>query len=547
MPMKIRIIASVIALVALAACKAPPPKVQAVGINGEVANTVRTHAQTEAAWRAAQVGGQVNYLDAYETGDESHLRIDLVNKSVFTMGADAGVTIDKFVYDPNQSATGVTFAVSKGLFRFVSGSRGATPETVSLRTPTASIGIRGTIAEGVVGPQAVEFLAQAPGLTTLTGDPATAAVIILREGAIDVTVGAKTASLTQPGQAVAVFGQQLSDPFFLTEPANQWFTARLPGGPPPAPPPASGPPPPPPVIVPPPPPGKGPRPVDNQGSGPARPVLSGPVSGPVPGPLSGPVPGPLSGPVPGPLSGPVPGPLSGPAPGPLSGPVKPVIDKPQPQKPAPTTYPDKPLPPQKPDKPVVPVTVPNKPLPGVATGKPPAGVVVAPSKPAPGGASLSSVGQPTVAPNPAPTGTVVRPGPSISVAPSTSNNNRPTGSGNTPPSSLTAVPATNSNGAPGTTAKTGAGAPATGVVARPTSSVPGTNTTTPATTANGQTPPKTGGAATTATGAPATNVTAPAATTAAPKTKTKIKLPPLKLNPKARDPNAPDPPLPVIR
>ena len=545
--MKTRIIATLVTALALIACKAPPPKVQAVGVNGEVANNVLTHAQAEAAWRAAQVGGQVNYLDSYETGAASHLRIDLVNKSVFTMGADAGVTIDKFVYDPNQSATGVTFAVSKGLFRFVSGSRGAAPETVSLRTPTASIGIRGTIAEGVVGPQALELLTQAPGMTDLTGDPATAAVIILREGAIDVTVAPKTVSLTQPGQAVAVFGQQLSDPFFLTDTANQWFAARLPGGP--TPPPAAGPPP---AIVPPPPVSSLPPPRPRPGgtSAPVTPILSGPA----PGPLSGPVPGPVSGPVPGPLSGPV----SGPVPGPLSGPVKPVADKPQPPQ-----KPDKPVPGYVPDKPAstgkpgVGSPYPDKPQPGPVTGKPLPPATVAPVKP-----GIAVTSPPATSPPVAgPAGAVVRPGPSISVAPPTTTPSTQTPTGTVVrPGPSTNLPTTNNNNRPPSTATTttttnGPGKTTTTTTTGPAKTLnPATAVLAPTTPVAGQTPAKP--AATTPSPAailgvaPATTA-APATVTPAAKAAPKIRIPALKIGPKAKDPNAPkdpaDPQPTVIR
>jgi hypothetical protein len=121
-------------------------------------------------------------------------------------------------------------SVVRGAFRFMSG-RPDRPGTTSIRTPIASIGVRGTIVEGAVGQAAAEIAAgeEAVG-PTVRSDPVTASLILLRgpgvrsqgrlgPGAIDVTAGGRTVAVTQPMRAVFVpaAGQRPIGPFLLSE------------------------------------------------------------------------------------------------------------------------------------------------------------------------------------------------------------------------------------------------------------------------------------------------------------------------------------------
>jgi hypothetical protein len=123
------------------------------------------------------------------------------------------VTIDRFVYDPaaNSRATGI--AVAKGAFRFMSGRASGRPSgPVTVRTPIATIGIRGTIFEGVVGEDAKKIAEAEPAVGKVkSGD--NASLIVLRgpgprtqgdtvAGAIDVTVGDRVVTLDGPDLAV---------------------------------------------------------------------------------------------------------------------------------------------------------------------------------------------------------------------------------------------------------------------------------------------------------------------------------------------------------
>lgn len=241
-------LAIILALCGLAACgrqdaaETPPPAPSApatttttapqpaVGTNVVVENQVTTRGFGETDWRAALVDGPVRYLDEITTGSDGRLEIALLDRSALSFGPNASLKIDHSVVELSPNAAGVAISVSKGAFRFISGSRDGSAESVSFQTPTAAIGIRGTIIEGVVGPEALTVLggeAEA-AYADLTGDPATATLIILREGVIAVTVDGRETRIERPGLAVVLRGRRASPPFELAAPADRRLQRILP-------------------------------------------------------------------------------------------------------------------------------------------------------------------------------------------------------------------------------------------------------------------------------------------------------------------------------
>lgn len=195
-------------LLSLAGAGIAAARPQVVGINAAVLNDVRVRSAGTPQPRPAVVRQRVALADQIQTGQRSQLQVLLLDKSVFTVGANAQLMIDRFVYDP---ASGKSFAasVAKGAFRFMSG-RPDRSGSSSVSTPVATIGIRGTIFDGVVGPDAIAIASGERGIDrSIRGDPATASLIILRgpgkrtqgralAGAITVTAAGQTVSLDQP-------------------------------------------------------------------------------------------------------------------------------------------------------------------------------------------------------------------------------------------------------------------------------------------------------------------------------------------------------------
>jgi FecR protein len=203
-----------------------------VGVNAAIRNTVMMKTASDAAMRKAVLRERVSLGDSIQTAAASVLQILLLDRTSFTVGANAKVKIDRFVYDPDRKASAVSASVAKGAFRFMSGKtlRGA-PGQSSISTPAASIGIRGTIFEGAVGSDAIRIARGESGLGGVAGaDPNTATLIVLRgpgratqgdekAGAIDVTAGGQTVAVEAPGLALFVPGPESKPigPFMISD------------------------------------------------------------------------------------------------------------------------------------------------------------------------------------------------------------------------------------------------------------------------------------------------------------------------------------------
>lgn len=224
-----------IALLTLAACdqksKAPTPPpaaaTETVGLNAEIDNDVRQKSVADPGFRGAVLQGPVRYADDILTAVDSRLLVRLKDDSALTVGPNARISIDKFVIDTDAGAPGAAVSVAKGAFRFASSGKGSKPDGVRFNTPLAAIGIRGTILEGVVGPDALNVIGPGPWLAILSLDPETATVIVLREGIIEIRFGDETIVLDQPGEAIALGGTRRSTVFQMPAPATGRLDALL--------------------------------------------------------------------------------------------------------------------------------------------------------------------------------------------------------------------------------------------------------------------------------------------------------------------------------
>ena len=205
---------------------------QTVGVNAAVVNDVRMTSQTNPQPHAAVLRERVALGNNISTGPRSVLQVLLLDRTNFTVGQNARITVDRFVYDPNRQASSVGLSIGRGAFRFMSArSLHANPGASSLRTPVASIGIRGTIVEGAVGAEAVRMARREGAIPAGTRiDPETATLILLRgpgpntqgqdtPGAIDVTANGVTVSVSGSGYAVFIAGpnQAPIGPFLLSD------------------------------------------------------------------------------------------------------------------------------------------------------------------------------------------------------------------------------------------------------------------------------------------------------------------------------------------
>jgi len=218
----------------------------AIGTNSAVRGNV--FVTTSGARKKAKVRDTISLQDQVLTKEDSALQILLLDRTTFTVGQNASLTIDKFVYDPTTTQGEVSAKVAKGAFRFMSGNIGkANPTNASVSTPSATIGIRGTFFEGIVGEDAVA-LAGLAGLNTAGADFSSASITVLRgpraggntldnAGIINISNSAGSITLVRPNYAVFVpsAGAAPIGPFKLTGDMLDYldfFLRSKPNGPP---------------------------------------------------------------------------------------------------------------------------------------------------------------------------------------------------------------------------------------------------------------------------------------------------------------------------
>lgn len=100
--------------------------------------------------RTLSSGSAVYSNELVRTGQESIAELGFVDSTKLSVGPTSEVRLDKFVYDPNKGAGAVALKATRGSLRFVTGVQDH--DSYSIKTPYATLGVRGTVLEIVVKP-----------------------------------------------------------------------------------------------------------------------------------------------------------------------------------------------------------------------------------------------------------------------------------------------------------------------------------------------------------------------------------------------------------
>jgi hypothetical protein len=156
--------------------------------------------------------GMTMRANTVTTGPKSRVQLLLPDQTVFTVGPDSRMTLDKFVYDERQNPRDLSGAITKGVFRFVTGKvAGEDPTEWTVRIVSAVIGIRGT-----------DFMVEALGDGRLA--------ISLVSGRIDLRPRSGGAPIVvQPGERVVVDAvmKLLSRSAEGADGLNRWWDQRM--------------------------------------------------------------------------------------------------------------------------------------------------------------------------------------------------------------------------------------------------------------------------------------------------------------------------------
>jgi hypothetical protein len=93
----------------------------------------------------AQPGLSLAQGDILSTGATGSMGVILRDDTIISMGSSSEVRMDKFIFDPARNDLGMVVRVTRGVIGYLSGriSRLA-PGSVSIETPVATLGVRGT-------------------------------------------------------------------------------------------------------------------------------------------------------------------------------------------------------------------------------------------------------------------------------------------------------------------------------------------------------------------------------------------------------------------
>lgn len=134
-----------LATLALAALLVVPTLAAArVGVTSVAAGTPLGQPPQQAE-RVLQVGVDVFAEERITTGAHDRTHLLFLDGTSLTVGPEAQVTIDRFVYDSDRRLGELAVTASRGLLRIVGGAV-SKQGVISVTTPSAHIGIRGGIA-----------------------------------------------------------------------------------------------------------------------------------------------------------------------------------------------------------------------------------------------------------------------------------------------------------------------------------------------------------------------------------------------------------------
>ncbi|MFZ2169818.1 MAG: FecR domain-containing protein [Methylococcaceae bacterium] len=93
----------------------------------------------------AQPGTPLYLGSVLKTGEEGSLGVTFKDNTVMSFGPDTEVTVDEYHYAPAKGDLKLVTSIAKGTLHYISGVIAKLkPEAVTVKTPTAIIGVRGT-------------------------------------------------------------------------------------------------------------------------------------------------------------------------------------------------------------------------------------------------------------------------------------------------------------------------------------------------------------------------------------------------------------------
>ena len=156
-----------VVVVAVVSASAPLRAVESVNV-GATSIVVRTvTGEIAEKVRHLVVKDSVYLNEVIATAPDSATEIDFLDGTKISLGPNVKMTLDKFVYDPEPGRGTFVMTATEGVFRFFSGN--LEKSAYVIKTPTATIGIRGTVFTAAILPN---------GTTAIILDESTSCVTV---------------------------------------------------------------------------------------------------------------------------------------------------------------------------------------------------------------------------------------------------------------------------------------------------------------------------------------------------------------------------------
>jgi hypothetical protein len=182
LPFLLRLIAIVLFLASTVSARAADDPTSVGSVN-EVENEAQIVSGSGTA--TVVVGAPVHMKDELRTGAEGYLQVTFRDNTVLTLGENASVVINRYVFNPTQGIGEAALQVTQGAFRFATGQLKTLPDKkITVSTPVADIGVRGTEFWG--GPSDGQY------------------GVLLLEGEVSVSNQAGVVTLSKPGQGTEI-------------------------------------------------------------------------------------------------------------------------------------------------------------------------------------------------------------------------------------------------------------------------------------------------------------------------------------------------------
>ena len=179
---------------------------QTIGVASAVRGLVKATAPGAAVGRVLETGKTVYLNDHVTTDATGKLQVLLNDETSFTLGPNSDMVLDEFVYDPKTSVGKVSASIFKGLFRFVTGKVARRdPGHMRIRTPAATIGIRGTMVAGEVAQSESTIVLIGPGRDNNAGEAPGGISVGNDKGTVDIDRTGYATTIKQGGAPSAPF------------------------------------------------------------------------------------------------------------------------------------------------------------------------------------------------------------------------------------------------------------------------------------------------------------------------------------------------------